>query len=316
MDDFFTKLGTEWESVKCLNLETKSIDKEYTPDLIGDYQEQEANEGEGKWSVNGRVYSPCGTTLSKLPAGVYEAAQRMDGSLFLVRKTVKTDKLLRFPDSNIGDILKHVEHFWSVKDKYESEGGFLYKRGILVHGPAGGGKTALMMLLMKDLIDKGGIVLLGDYPRLDSKALVMIRDVEPETPIITIYEDIDEIIRYYGDKALTELLDGESNVDNVLYLATTNYPERLPPRIINRPSRFDIIHYVGMPNAASRKMFLQEKTNLSPSELETWVAKTDKLSISHLKELIISVKILGHSLDESIVKLKNMKRPPSSAQYE
>ena len=46
--------------------------------------------------------------------------------------------------------------------------------------------------------------------------------------MICIFEDIDAIIQNYGDCVLLQWLDGHHQVDRVINLATTNYPERRP----------------------------------------------------------------------------------------
>lgn len=177
------------------------------------------------------------------------------------------------------------------------------------------GKTATIMRTIKTVTDQDGIILLGDYPKLDVLALKMLRTVEEDRNIVCIYEDIDDVVRHYGDRTLTALLDGDSNISNILYLATTNYPERLPPRLINRPSRFDTRKYIGFPSADARRVFLQAKGQLSPSEIEAWVEKTDKFSIPHLKELIILVKVYQKALDEAVTMLKNMSRITTSSEF-
>jgi len=177
------------------------------------------------------------------------------------------------------------------------------------------GKTSTIIQTIKAVTEEGGVVLLGGHPGSDTRAIQMFRKLESERPLVVIYEDVDDVVYYYGDKALTELLDGEANVDNVLFIATTNHPERLPARLVNRPSRFDVLKFIGMPSEEARFAYLKAKTDMSPGELKIWAKKTDGLSISHLKELIILVKVLEKQLDESIDHLKGMRRVPNSSDF-
>lgn len=90
---------------------------------------------------------------------------------------------------------------------------------------------------------------------------------------------------------------------------TTNYPERLDKRLVNRPSRFDIVKLVAMPNAEARRLFLSKKArNLkdNPAELDKWVKGTEGFSIAHLKELIISVEIFEADVEYAIKRLRKM----------
>jgi hypothetical protein len=53
---------------------------------------------------------------------------------------------------------------------------------------------------------------------------------------------------------------------------------------------------------------------LKKIDLKKWVSETKGLSISHLKELIVSVIILGLTFEETINKLKDMSNQISSTE--
>jgi hypothetical protein len=111
---------------------------------------------------------------------------------------------------------------------------------------------------MKDMVSKGGVIILGDcHPERVAEALSGLRWVEPERPIVVILEDIDTIIDRHGESEVLSLLDGENSIDKVVFLATTNYPENLDGRIVNRPSRFDRVVKIGEPSALSRELYLK-----------------------------------------------------------
>ena len=142
--------------------------------------------------------------------------------------------------------------------------------------------------------------------------LKALRRIEPTRNLITVYEDIDEIINYNGESQVLSMLDGEHNIDNILQLATTNYPEKLGARIINRPSRFDRRVYIGMPEAPAREAYLVKATQdgLEESKLERWTKDTEGLSIAHLRELVAAVYCLDQEYDEVIERLKAMAIQP------
>jgi SpoVK/Ycf46/Vps4 family AAA+-type ATPase len=127
--------------------------------------------------------------------------------------------------------------------------------------------------------------------------------------IILVYEDIDEIINYNGESTVLSLLDGEHNIDNVLNLATTNYPGLLGARIINRPSRFDRRIYVDMPSQPAREEYLRKacKGNLSAHDLGLWVKDTEGMSIAHLRELVAAVYCLGQDYSGVVERLKKLE---------
>lgn len=130
-------------------------------------------------------------------------------------------------------------------------------------------------------------------------------------------EDVDEIINRFGEHTLLALLDGENQVENIVHIATTNYPEILGARIVNRPSRFDERILVGMPTALARQTYLSRTTfGLSLKELDRWVKDTDGLSIAHLRELAAAVLCLEQPYDQVIQRLKAMKHKISERQGE
>ena len=137
--------------------------------------------------------------------------------------------------------------------------------------------------------------------------LLILRKIESSRPIVVIMEDIEEKI--VGNNNLyLNMLDGQCQVDNVVYMAKTNYPERLDARIINRQSRFDIIQEVSMPDKHCRKQYLSIKYPelLSNGQLNTWIKDTEGFSFAHIKELIIAVNIFKSNYGETVVRLKRM----------
>src|SRR5271168_4630514 len=239
----------------------------------------------------------------------------MDGNgvVYYNKTKILTDKLIELDDSAAERVIDGIEVFWESKDKFDSFG-ILFKRGILMWGPAGSGKTATVNMLMNDLVKRGGMVVIVQSPPTAIQGLHELRRIEPERPIIVVLEDIEEMIDNYGEHGLLGLLDGEHQVSNVVVLATTNYPERLGERIINRPSRFDEVILVDMPSAKGRFRYLKHvlKDTVPDEELQTWVTATDKLSIAHLRELIVATQCLGRPYAEVIHRLRRMKVRPNS----
>ncbi len=260
-----------------------------------------------QWALGGNgKYVPVGATVERLPAGIYETFAN-PGSWGLEKSTIASDGIYLLPDMATETVLKEVKKFWSSEAQYRKHN-LLYKRGLLLWGPPGSGKTIAIKLLMNDLVKQDGIVILAQSVPLLILCLKAIRRIEPKRNLIVVLEDIDEIINYNGESSVLSLLDGENNVDNILHLATTNYPERLGARIINRPSRFDRRVHVGMPSKEARKAYLEKATNggLSSDQLETWVTDTHNMSIAHLRELVAASFCLDQPYKEVIERLKDM----------
>ena len=265
-----------------------------------------------QWSVlPNDAFMPSGPKIQTLDAGVYNVAPSDAGPVF-VRAKLITDDLVTLEDSANERVLASMKKFWESKEQYTRRG-IVYKRGILLDGPAGSGKTSTVNLLTQELIRMDGIVLICGNPSLMAIALDALRRIEPDRNLIVIYEDIDELIKQYNEHAILSLLDGEAQIDNVVNIASTNFPEELGARICNRPSRFDERITVGMPTDAARNTYirhiLREET-IEESEIEKWVKDTDGFSVAHLKELAIAVFCLQQPYATVLARLKAMQVRP------
>lgn len=267
-----------------------------------------------RWSARDGIYWGASESCDALPAGMYSCGYSQEVGPHVVRRDVKTDGLLHLPDEASAGILAEFSTFW-LTEKLFRERGFLMKRGFLLWGPPGSGKTVTVNLLSSKLIEeKNGIILIAEAPGLFASVLRMVRKIEPSRPIVAILEDLDALVRSYGESEYLSILDGEAQADNAVFVATTNYPERLDKRFVDRPSRFDTIKYIGMPNANARRRFLEAKEpSLNGDDLDIWVRRSEGFSVAHLKEMIIAVKCLGQSLDEVVNRLEQMQeRNPTS----
>jgi hypothetical protein len=270
------------------------------------------------WGVLGNDhYVACSKTVKELPSGIYRVAMNNRGEIVFMKQRVITDNLFRLADSVSIKVLESIEKFWNSKANFDRYG-MIFKRGIMLFGPAGSGKTVTVTLLAQQIIDRGGIVVMCERPDHTSSALQTVRRIESSRPIVNIIEDIDTVIENWGEQAILPMLDGENQVANIVHVATTNYPERLDSRITNRPSRFDEIRKVDMPVPEVRREYiksvLENKDKIDDKTLERWVEDTAGMSLAHLRELVVAVKCLERDYEPTIARLKKMQtsKPKSS----
>jgi SpoVK/Ycf46/Vps4 family AAA+-type ATPase len=268
------------------------------------------------WAVVGDAFFPADPTVNRLTAGQYSIEYSHNRGIYFAPKPVNLDDLLVLPDSASEEIVNNIEQFWGRESVFRKLG-FLWKRGVLLYGPAGSGKTSTLQLVIKNVIDRDGIAVFVKDPRITAQGLEMLRRIEPVRPVIVLIEDIDALQQMHGEADLLAMLDGDLQIDNVVFIATTNYPEKLDKRLVNRPSRFDIVRKIGMPTAEARAVYLNERNDriTDTDELLEWVDATDGFSIAHLKELIVSVEALGQGFDDTIERLRIMiDSPPDSSE--
>jgi len=270
-----------------------------------------------QWHVGSNdTFRAAGETVPSLPAGVY--AGGLDGlGPYLERRTIVCDNLIELPDHATSRVLAGMETFWAAAERYRALG-LIHKRGVLLWGPQGSGKTVTVQFLMAGIIARNGIVLLFSQPQITLSVLPMLRRIEPARPLIVVMEDIDELMSF-GEHEILSLLDGEKQIDNVVHVATTNHPERLGARILNRPSRFDERIFVGMPSAESRLTYLQKAiersgASLADAELLRWRDDTEGLSIAHLRELIAGVFCLNQPYEDVLARLRAMSVRPTEVE--
>lgn len=225
--------------------------------LPANEDEEKTSKDASMWAVHGTNFFPCDESVKGLPPGQYEVVRTNTG-IYFQQKLSKFDELIPLPDSASDKVFKNIQEFWA-KEEHFRKFGYLWKRGILLWGPPGSGKTCTLQMLSQAIIALGGISVYVNQPSITAQGLHIFRKIEPNRPCVVLLEDIDAMLSEHPEHEILALLDGELQIDNVVFVATTNYPERLDRRIANRPSRFDIVQRVGMPEPEARRMYILAK---------------------------------------------------------
>jgi predicted AAA+ superfamily ATPase len=268
-------------------------------------------------------FVPAFKSVAKVPSGIYEVVwNRQLNQHTLKKQPFKTDELYQLPSYEITDILKDIQNFWDRKDKYK-EYNFVHKRGILMYGEPGCGKSGIIQLISKQLIENDGIIInIKDQEDVDyfMDFIATFRKIEPERPLIVLLEDIDSIAgeNSHSTSRLLNILDGVKQIEDVVYIATTNYPEKLQDRITNRPSRFDRRYKVELPNEEIRDAYIRHKLtdeDIKNVDIKEWVKRTEGMSLSHLKEVVISTIVMGREFEEVMDNLEGLKKSPTIKEF-
>jgi SpoVK/Ycf46/Vps4 family AAA+-type ATPase len=261
-----------------------------------------------QWKVvQAGVFEVCGVTAQQLPAGAYGCTLNQYGEVQLITRDLQVDDLIDFADSLPSKILREIESFWDLGEKFQKHG-YLHRRGYLLYGPQGAGKSSVVHQVVHRIIKAGHVAVFCEHPGFLTRAMEVFRKIEPDRPVVCLFEDIDAIIETHGDSELLQWLDGSHQINKVINIATTNYPERLDRRIVSRPRRFDRIIKIESPTSAIRETYLSRKLpDLAKSgQMAQWVQMTDGLSFAALAELVISVACLGNNLEETVTLLRQL----------
>ncbi len=264
-----------------------------------------------QWNKKGDVWIPIGeiNLHKKIDPGYYRIGYQ-DGQLLFNTIDVDLNGLVSFKDGAGKKITDQISLFWKSEKRYRDISKsikVIYKRGILMYGPPGCGKTALISIIMKGIVASGGVAILFSGSELTAMAVKAIKDIQPGTKILIVMEDIDGYIRRGGEEDLLDMLDGvHTNLDSVIFLATTNNFNALSKRML-RPSRFDLKVQLDFPGEMLRAKYLSElaAAGALDIDIDKWVSDTDGFSFADLKELFISASILGYDYNECLSSIRD-----------
>lgn len=288
---------------------------------IGDMPAQEAEKKQSpgqvcQYALYGPGYKPVTSTIKTLPSGCYDIGADNSG-VFAIPTPAPTGLLLELPEMRSDHVIHLVDTFWNSEKDYKEgnefvHGGAAFRAGIMLFGPPGTGKSCTIKIVSRKLVERGGTVFYGDaHPSILVRFMADFATIEPGRKCIVILEDIDSMIGHYGETAYLEMLDSAKTIDNVMFIATTNYPERLDARIYNRPGRFSHVVKIGLPSAITRAAFLKAILK-NHRDVDFIVSKTDGFSIDHLSALINAVYREKKELGPEIERLRTLFKVPKA----
>jgi ATP-dependent 26S proteasome regulatory subunit len=256
--------------------------------------------------------------------GIFSMIKTMSGIKLEKTQFTEDDVLKDFV--NTKEVTDKIDKFINAVPKYVKYGIFP-KRGVLLHGPAGSGKTTIIAESARKYSATGNtFILIWHTDKIEAgdvkdfiKHLNYHEDIEH---MILIAEDIGGIeidqARIRSESALLSLLDNQERTFKVptLILATTNYPENFMGNLTNRPNRFDDKIRVGFPKPEQRATLLKfyDKENLADDEAFNLISskKCEEFTPAHLREAIIRSAIYDVSvasvIKDMIKEIQDFKR--------
>ena len=205
------------------------------------------------------------------------------------------------------------------------------RRGLLIAGPPGVGKSALCRIVAREVSGKA-TVLLADMSVARHDLEDLYKEAARAAPALVVLEELDGIA---GDRRgggmsteLSQFLaatDGIATPDEVIVtLATTNAPETLDAAAL-RAARFDRIVRLSLPDLDGRDLTLRRylRSIVAEGAVDTRAVATvtTGASGSELRELV-RLAVLRHGRNVTTEVLRALatetaswRRPPSSGSY-
>jgi HK97 family phage prohead protease len=200
-----------------------------------------------------------------------------------------------------GDLFLEPENEQAVRrviDRLNAKQLGFANHGMLLCGPPGTGKTLACRLMMnkanatfiwvsaRDLYHSGAF-----------GGISMGFDLAKElAPSVLVLEDIDNWLNDYTIDMMKTEMDGIGRSSGCLTVLTTNFPERLPAALIDRPGRFHDVLEFQLPDKTIRTAMLQKwLPGASPAKIEDAATRTEGMAGAHLYHLAAFARAIQES---------------------
>lgn len=222
--------GTPWETI---TLTTLSRDRGIFSELLLEAQKFMQSAQKNKTTI----YTAWATEWK--PFG-HPRSKRMLSSVVL--------------ESNVKKMITDDVHDFLRNSQWYDTRGIPYRRGYLLYGPPGSGKTSFLYALAGELDYDICVLNLAEKGLTDDRLNHLLSNVPPKA--VVLLEDVDSAFQgrersgevgFHANvtfSGLLNALDGVTSSDERIIFMTTNHPEKLDPALV-RPGRVDVKAYLG-----------------------------------------------------------------------
>jgi ATP-dependent 26S proteasome regulatory subunit len=228
------------------------------------------------------------------------------GISFHARPRLTADEIV-LPPGVLSRIERHVVGVARHRDRLRESGQHL-KRGLLLYGPPGSGKTHTVRYLLSQSTDVTTVLLSGVSLKFVGEAAELAVALQPA---LVVLEDVDLVaehrdLRHEAQPLLftvLEAMDGLAGDADVAFLLTTNRPDLLEPALAQRPGRVDLAVEIPLPDRAARVALLRlyaRNLPLSAEVLNVVADRTEGTTASFAKEHIRRATLLAAEDDRPL----------------
>jgi GTPase SAR1 family protein len=233
----------------------------------------------------------------------------------VLKKKVAKEQLVFDKDSTIVEVMTDIKTFFKEEThKMYDRMQIAYKRGIIIYGDPGNGKSAMIREIIRSIPTIAKIVINPNVVNV-TKILSSLTKSLNGKPAIIIIEDIDSLITSRNRSEFLNILDGVDIKSGVFFIGSTNYPDKIDPAFMNRSGRFDRTYKIDNPSENTRRVFFQSRNigdllseykvhrdenipDTNEGTVELFVKHSHDLPMASLKEIMTSTQYLLASNEE------------------
>ena len=185
----------------------------------------------------------------------------------------KRDLNTVYSNNNIHKKICDMYIRWANNKEFYKKLCITNKLGILLKGPVGSGKSTIARLLASQ--EFNAILISPNITRVKESLnkIISSHTILSNTIKIILLEDIDTVLNKpikdmdpkeaENARNLLQILDSNESPDNTVFIATTNYYDKLIKNVPNlvRPGRFDIVEEIGYLNKETADKMINNFNN-------------------------------------------------------
>lgn len=180
-----------------------------------------------------------------LKPGIYHIAHNHDwhNPDLVLKQSDDKETVKSFTFSDKEKLTKLIDAFFD-KDKVEKikNLGYNHKAGILLSGREGTGKTSIIKEYTNKIATKhqGLVFIIDEHSDKLIDCWSFIENIRKgqSNPIVIVFDEFEQYLGDGNEALIKSILDGNRSIDDCLFFAATNYLEKIPKPLSNRPSRF------------------------------------------------------------------------------